>query len=118
MIGSIVINGDVWRVLRVNEGDPALIDRTGSPRVATTDPATMCVYVSESVKGSFLDTVLLHEAGHCALVSYGMLEGLHRGIPRESWVFVEEWACNLLANHSREVLAAVNKALRRAPCLI
>lgn len=117
MIGPLVINGDLWRPVTVDPGDPRLRDRTGSARIATTDPATRCVYLSRELRGPFLDRVLLHEAGHCAMVSYGLLESLHRMVPEESWVDVEEWACNFLANYGREVVQAVNAALPRPVAL-
>lgn len=117
MIGPIVINGDVWRPQVVDPGDPRLRDRTGSARIATTDPSTRRVYLSRDLRGPFLDRVLLHEAAHCAMVSYGLLDGLHRIVPEESWIDVEEWACNFLANYGREVVQAVNAALPRPVAL-
>lgn len=90
MIGPIVINGDVWRPQVVDPGDPRLRDRTGSTRIATTDPSTRHVYLSRD---------------------------LHRIVPEESWVDVEEWACNFLANYGREVVQAVNAALPRPVAL-
>lgn len=118
MIGPIVINGDVWRSQAVDPGDPRLRDRTGSARIATTDPSTRRVYLSRELRGPFLDRVLLHEAAHCAMVSYGLLEGLHRIVPEYAWVDVEEWACNFLANYGGEVLQAVNAALPRPVALV
>lgn len=117
MIGPIVINGDVWRPQVVDPGDPRLRDRTGSARIATTDPSTRRVYLSRELRGAFLDRVLLHEAAHCAMISYGLLDELHRIVPEESWIDVEEWACNFLANYGREVVQAVNAALPRPVAL-
>lgn len=117
MIGPIVINGDVWRPQVVDPGDPRLRDRTGSARIATTDPSTRRVYLSRDLRGPFLDRVLLHEAAHCAMISYGLLEGLHRIVPECAWVDVEEWACNFLANYGGEVLQAVSAAMLRPVAL-
>lgn len=101
----------------VDPGDPRLRDRTGSARIATTDPSARRVYLSRELRGPFLDRVLLHEAAHCAMISYGLLDGLHRIVPEESWVDVEEWACNFLANYGGEVLQAVSAALPRPVAL-
>ena len=49
------------------------------------------------------------------MVSYGLLDGLHRLIPEDSWVDVEEWVCNLLANYGREVVHAANVAVGPVP---
>ena len=106
-----VMNGDVWRPIMVDPGDPRLWDRTGSSRVATTDPETMCVYLSRELHGAALEVVMLHEAAHCAMVSYGLLDHLHAVVPEEAWVPVEEWACNLIANHGADVFHAVNVAM-------
>lgn len=109
-----VLNGDLWRPVLVSSDDPRLVDRTGTSRLATTDPSTMCVYLSKGLKGFDLETVLTHEVGHCALHSYGLLQSLHALIPEDTWVDVEEWVCNYLANYGREVVHAANTALGRA----
>lgn len=106
-----VLNGDVWRPVAVQPDDPRLVDRTGRYRIATTDPGTMCVYVSNRLRGLDLQTVMTHEVGHCAMVSYGLLDSLHRIVPRSAWIDVEEWVCNLLADYGREVINAANTAL-------
>lgn len=85
-----VLNGDVWRPVLVDRDDPRLIDRTGTSRLATTDPSTMCVYLSN-----------------------GLLDSLHAIIPEDTWVNVEEWVCNYLANRGREIIHAANTALGR-----
>lgn len=106
-----VLNGEVWRPVSVSPDDERLVDRTGRPRLATTDPYTHCVYLSNRLKGFDLQTVLTHEVGHCAMHSYGLLESLHRLIPESCWIDVEEWVCNYLANYGLEILNAANTAL-------
>lgn len=106
-----VLNGDLWRPVFVSRDDERLVDRTGSSRLATTDPSTMCVYLSKGLTGRDLETVLTHEIGHCALYSYGLLDSLHALIPEDTWVDVEEWVCNYLADHGREILHAAMTAL-------
>lgn len=96
-----VLNGDVWRPVPVDRDDPRSIDRTGTSRLATTDPSTMCVYLSSGLRGLDLEVVLTHEVGHCAMYSYGLLESLHAIIPEDTWVDVEEWVCNYPANRGR-----------------
>lgn len=108
-----VLNGDVWRPVPVDHDDPRLIDRTGISRLATTDPSTTCVYISNLLRGTDLEVVLTHEVSHCALHSYGLLNSLHALIPEYTWVDVEEWVCNYLANRGREIIHAANTALGR-----
>ena len=113
-MNPFILNGDIWMPVLVDPDDPRLTDRTGSTRIATTDPDTMCVYLSRDLKGGYLETVLLHEIGHCAMISYGILEDLHRMVPKESWVPVEEWTCNLIANYGLHIFHAASTALGRA----
>ena len=105
------LNGDIWVPVPVDEADPRLIDRTGTLRVATTDPSTRRVYLSRALRGESLRTVMLHEVGHCALHSYGLLESLHRVVPERDWVAVEEWVCNYLADQGAEIMHAAGVAL-------
>lgn len=100
-----VLNGDVWRPVPVDRDDPRLIDRTGTSRLATTDPSTMCAYLSNGLRGLGLEVVLTHEVGYCATHSYGLLDSLHAIIPEDTWV------CNYLANRGREIIHAANTAL-------
>lgn len=108
-----VLNGDVWRPVLVDRDDPRLIDRTGTSRLATTDPSAMCVYLSNGLRGLDLEVVSTHEVGHCAMHSYGLLDSLHVVIPEDTWVDVEGWVCNYLANRGREIIRAASTALGR-----
>lgn len=113
----IVINGDVWRVVRVPAGDPSLIDRTGSEKLATTDSSNMTISVSNAVKPPLLDKVVLHEVSHAVTVSYGLLEPLRAILPPYLWVDVEEWAAQLMENHAIDATIAASKALGRPICI-
>lgn len=54
--------------------------------------------------------MLAHEATHACMASYGMLDDV-RAFSRDH-VMAEEWACNLMADHAAEVLAAVRANLK------
>lgn len=116
-MGAIVINGDVWRVVRVPADDPRLIDRTSTSRLATTDPRSRTISISESVQPPLLDKVLLHEISHAITVSYGLLELLRDAIPRQAWVPSEEWAAQLVENHAIEALRLSRSVLGRPVCV-
>lgn len=113
----VTVNGRVWRVIRVPAGDPRLIDRTGTERLATTDPQTFTVSISETVVPPLLDKVLVHEMAHAVTISYGLLHPLHDGIPRESRVHVEEWAARLMERHAIEAAAKASESLGRPVCV-
>lgn len=105
------LNGDVWRVRRVNGRSDALIDRTGSLRLATTDPDTMTIYLSDRLSGSMLARVLIHEMGHAVMWSYDLTRELHRMVRPEHWVEAEEWVCNLIADYGLTVFNSAARVL-------
>lgn len=100
-----------WRILTVTPNDAMLVDRTGQLRLATTDPMTKYVYLSDRLGGEMLWHVLIHELAHCVIVSYGYLDAIHKLTKKRYWVESEEWVCNLIANHSKEVLGIANDIL-------
>lgn len=112
-----VINGDVWGVVRVPAGDPSLVDRTGTPRLATTDPATRTIFVLDSVMPPLLDRVMLHEVAHAITVSWRLLGRVRSTVPASAWVPVEEWAAQLLEGHAIEAVAAASRSLGRPVCV-
>lgn len=101
----------LWTVLFVDPDSPVLVDRTNQLRVATTDPLLRTVYLSRDLSGDFLKTVLRHELGHVAMLSYNLLDELHRMVPPRYWVEIEEWACNFMADYGPQLLWISNDIL-------
>lgn len=97
------MNGVLWRVKSVPSTSNVLIDRMNKTCVATTDPMTRCVYLSDELEGEFKKTVLLHELGHCAMFSYGLIDQVHSFTYPEDWIFAEEWACNFIADYAHQI---------------
>lgn len=112
-----VVNGECWNVVWVSPDDPALIDRTGTRTVATTDPNTNVVSISTAVKPPFLDRVLLHEVAHAVTISHGLLDVLRLAVPSRFWVFVEEWAAQLVENYGIEAATLAAQSLGRPICV-
>lgn len=112
-----VVNGEVWRVIWVRPGDPRLIDRTGTRTVATTDPLTRTVHVSEELNPPELDMVMLHEVAHAVTMSHGLLPDIRSVLPRDYWVPVEEWAAQLVGEYGTEAVDAAAMALGRPICV-
>lgn len=104
-MNSFSMNGYFWKVQFVEADDPMLMDRTGKRAVATTDPKTHTVYLSNQLYGDFLMKVLLHELGHCALTSFNLLDDIHRMVKPECWIEAEEWACNLIADYGFKIFS-------------
>lgn len=105
------MNGDIWKVIFVDERNPMLVDRTRKLTVATTDPKTRTVYISNKLSGNFLMTVFIHELGHCALCSYGFLEKIHRMVLPEYWIDMEEFICNFLADYGHDIYKTAFRVL-------
>lgn len=97
-MNTFFMNGHFWKVKFVDPYSPMLVDRTNSLTVATTDPETHCVYLSNNLYGDFLKTVLLHELGHCALFSFDLLSDIHR-------IEAEEWVCNFIADYGEKIFS-------------
>ena len=112
-----VINGELWGVARVPAGDPRLIDRTDTPRLAVTDAADRMVYVRSDLTPPLLDRVMLHEVTHAITVSWGLLPEVRSGVSRGDIVDVEEWAAQLVENHAMEAVQATRRALGRPICV-
>lgn len=108
---SFVMNNRFWRIEYVDPLDPILIDRTDVHTVATTDPSTNRVYLSNDLYGDFLIKVLLHELGHCAMVSYGLIDEIHSMVYPKYWIKAEEWMCNFIADYGFKIFSIAYKTL-------
>lgn len=100
------MNGHSWNVRFVDANNPMLMDRTGNQAVATTDPSTHLIYMSNQLYGDFLIRVLLHELGHCALFSFNLLDEIHEMVKPQYWVEVEEWVCNFIADYGLTIFSS------------
>lgn len=112
-----VVNGDVWRVIRVPAGDPSLIDRTGGPKLAVTDSVDRTVYLRDDLVPPLLDRVVLHEVAHAVTVSWGLLPEVRSSVLRGDIIDVEEWSAQLVENHALEAVNAASEALGRPICV-
>ena len=73
--------------------------------LATTDPTVMRIYISDDLSGQELATVLIHELGHAALFSYGLLPDIHKAVKRQYWMEAEEWVCNFIADYGMRIFS-------------
>lgn len=105
------MNGYLWHVKFVPHNSPELIDRMGEHRVATTDPNTLCIYLSNTLTGDFLNRVLIHELGHCAIFSYDLLDDVHRMVKKQYWIEAEEWMCNFIADYGLKIFSSAYQIL-------
>lgn len=103
------MNGLTWSVEFVNENDMRLVDRTHKLTVATTDPVSKTVFISDQIYGNFFIKVLIHELSHCAMVSFNMLDEIHRMVKPEYWIEAEEWICNFMADYGFKIFSIAFK---------
>ena len=108
---SFILNGYYWRVKYVDPLSPLLRDRTGHQTVATTDPTNHCVCLSSELSGDFLNRVLIHELGHAAMISFGLLGEIHRMVKPQYWIEAEEWVCNFIADYGVRIYTAAYDVL-------
>lgn len=108
---KFVMNGIEWDVKYVYPDSHYLVDRTGERRVATTDPLTHCVYLSNELAGDFLNTVLIHELGHCIMFSYNLLDRIHSVVSPIYWIDAEEWVCNFIADYGKIIFTIARRVL-------
>lgn len=114
------MNGDLWYVKSVDPNDPELVDRTGKLCLATTNPLHRCVYLSNKLRGTLFSRVLIHELGHCAIVSFDLLDEIHSMVKPECWIDAEEFICNFIADYGSKIFDSAYKlfgedALRYIP---
>lgn len=110
-MNGFIMNGYLWHIYFVSPNDPVLTDRTGHKTVATTDPVTQCIYLSDTLHGEFLVTVLIHELSHCATISHHLLQDIHQVVAPEYWIEAEEWICNFVADYGLKIFDIAMKFL-------
>lgn len=110
-MNSFVMNGDLWQIIIVDPSDQMLVDRTGTRTVATTDPMAKCVYLSSTLHGDFLIRVLIHELGHCAMISFNLLDDIRNSVYPSKWIDAEEWICNFIADYGFKIFSVAYSVL-------
>lgn len=103
MIDSFYMNGELWHIKNVDPYNKELVDRTGKTCLATTDPIGHCVYLSNKLSGTLFARVLIHELGHCAIVSFDLLDEIHNMVKPEYWIDAEEFICNFIADYGLQI---------------
>ena len=106
-----IVNGYLWKVHTVNPRSHYLVDRSGVLTVATTDPATLCVYLSADLQGDFKKRVLAHELGHVFCFSYHLLQEIHACCYPERAIEMEEFICNFVADYEENLFSITYRIL-------
>lgn len=104
---SFLLNGYLWKLEHVSPDDPILMDRNGRFSVATTDPRTGSIYISNRLTGHFKNRVLIHEIGHCVLFSFHLIDDIYRMVKPEYRTEAEEWICNFIADYGMKIFKSM-----------
>lgn len=110
---TFYVNGILWCIIFVAPNNPELVDRTGELRVATTNPMKHVVFLARTLHGDFLRTVLIHELGHVAMISYGMLPEIHSMTKPQYWIEMEEYICNIIADKGTTLIDIADSILQK-----
>lgn len=99
---TFYINGIFWKIKFVPFNSINLKRSDGAIAPGVTDWNSKCVYLSDTLHDDFLERVICHELTHCICFSWNI------SIPIET----EEWLCNFMADHGKEVIYLLNDLLR------
>lgn len=97
------MNDVLWKIVFVGQNDKMLYRSDGSKTVAVTDISTHIVYISDAIRGKFLQKVLRHEIVHCAMASYNV----------ELSIEQEELIADLIATYGEEIISVADDLFMR-----
>lgn len=67
--------------------------------------------MSNRLYGQQLVKVLIHEISHCALISFDLLNDIHKMTKQQYWIEAEEWVCNLVADYGLKIFTIAYSVL-------
>lgn len=97
------VKNQLWNYVTVSPGSPHLLRSDFSRTVGVTDNSVKTVYVSDLLRGKFLDKVTSHELVHV----FSFVNNLY--IP----IDVEEQIADFLATYGRDIFAVADDILER-----
>ena len=111
-MNSFLMNGILWQIKFINPDNIMLMDRTGTYSLATTDPDTLTIYISNILYGKKLQKVLIHELAHCAMFSFNLIPEIHKMVKPEYYIEAEEWVCNFISDYGLKVFNIMYSILK------
>ena len=106
------MNEILWKIKFINPDNIMLMDRTGTYSLATTDPDTLTIYISNILYGKKLQKVLIHELAHCAMFSFNLIPEIHKMVKPEYYIEAEEWVCNFISDYGLKVFNIMYSILK------
>lgn len=111
-MNSFLMNEILWKIKFINPDNIMLMDRTGTYSLATTDPDTLTIYISNILYGKKLQKVLIHELAHCAMFSFNLIPEIHKMVKPEYYIEAEEWVCNFISDYGLKVFNIMYSILK------
>ena len=96
-----IINGVVWNIFYVPPTSHHLIRSDGEYVLGVTDWNDRMVYINNKLTGDKLEHVICHELCHCVCFSYEINMSIE----------LEEWLCNFMADHGKEIIYILDEIL-------
>lgn len=97
------INGEEWRVVRVDPLHSSLLMSNGEYTIGTCDDTEKTIYIANNLNDKLTKKVLAHEVSHAAMFSYDIELNFSQ----------EELLANLIATYGQEIVAITNKIFNR-----
>lgn len=110
MLKRYLMNGYLWKIVTVPPDSHYLLSRTGLT-VGTTDPKTLCIYISDELIGEFKKRVIAHEMGHACCFSFGLLDEIKECCYPTRQIQMEEFICNFVAHYGEMIFSITYKVL-------
>lgn len=101
-MNNFVINGVAWDIEFVRPNDSRLRRSDNSITCGCCDMGDKCIYLSDALRGAFLERVLCHELTHAVCLSWNI------SIPLET----EEWLCCFMSEHGKSIIYLLDDLIR------
>lgn len=96
-----IINGIKWDIYFVPPHSEYLTTSLNTYALGVTDWNKKCVFIANNQYGDKLEHIICHELCHAVCFSYE----IHMSIE------LEEWLCNFMADHGKEIIYILDEIL-------
>lgn len=95
------VNDVEWSIIFVEPNSNDLRRDDGSITLGVCDSNVKCIFISNALRGSLYEKVLIHELTHAWIFSYGIYLTLDQ----------EEFVCEFVSNYGRGILSMADELI-------
>ena len=95
------VRDNLWRMEFCRPNSPNLLRSNGTRTVGVSDNSVKTVWIADDLSDYMRERVTCHEITHCICFEYNI------SLP----IDLEEWLCNFMADHGREIIDLVDSLL-------